>query len=265
MNRFFSPAARPSRFLTSLLVVLAGCALADEPSPVLQARLLKVTDGDSLRVQLDSGPIEIRLHGIDAPEVRPRRQRFGPEATKVLTSLLTTTALEIEPVEQDRYDRMVARVFVNGRDVNAAMLEAGFAWAYRDYLDSATRHYCDLEAVARDAGRGIWVGDPAGWHAPWEFRRSRGAGSPRTDFSGETAAACRTAIPASRPGASALQPAPGNCRIKGNINARGERIYHLPGSRSYEATKINNSKGERWFCTEAEARAAGWRAPYNPR
>lgn len=210
----------------SLLLVLAvfsgsdsGAALAApaadpraEPGLVLSARLLKVTDGDSLRVQLDSGPIEIRLHGIDAPELRPRRQRFGPEATKVLTSLLTTTALEVEPVEQDRYDRMVARVFVNGRDINAAMLEAGFAWAYRDYLDSDTRHYCDLEAAARDAGRGIWVGDPADWHAPWEFRRSRGAASPRTDFSGETAAACRAAIPATRPAAAASLPAPGNCR-----------------------------------------------------
>jgi hypothetical protein len=52
----------------------------------------------------------------------------------------------------------------------------------------------------------------------------------------------------------------GDCRIKGNISQNG-RIYHVPGSASYDQTQIDTSKGERWFCTEAEARAAGWRAP----
>ena len=55
-------------------------------------------------------------------------------------------------------------------------------------------------------------------------------------------------------------PTTAGCRIKGNISQNG-RIYHVPGSPSYEQTKIDESKGERWFCSEAEARAAGWRAP----
>ncbi len=50
-----------------------------------------------------------------------------------------------------------------------------------------------------------------------------------------------------------------SCRIKGNINLQGERIYHLPGQPYYDATRIDTLKGERWFCTEAQARAAGWR------
>lgn len=50
-----------------------------------------------------------------------------------------------------------------------------------------------------------------------------------------------------------------NCNIKGNVNTRGERIYHVPGQRYYDATEISASHGERWFCSEAEARAAGWR------
>ena len=49
------------------------------------------------------------------------------------------------------------------------------------------------------------------------------------------------------------------CRIKGNVSAKGERIYHLPGGEFYDRTQINAAKGERWFCTEGEARAAGWR------
>jgi len=50
------------------------------------------------------------------------------------------------------------------------------------------------------------------------------------------------------------------CAIKGNISiGTGERIYHVPGQEHYDETIISPRYGERWFCTEAEARAAGWR------
>lgn len=49
------------------------------------------------------------------------------------------------------------------------------------------------------------------------------------------------------------------CNIKGNVNTQGERIYHVPGQRYYNDTRISRSHGERWFCSEEEARAAGWR------
>ncbi len=46
-------------------------------------------------------------------------------------------------------------------------------------------------------------------------------------------------------------------RIKGNINARGERIYHLSGQQAYSVTRISPAKGERWFCSEIQAQATG--------
>lgn len=49
------------------------------------------------------------------------------------------------------------------------------------------------------------------------------------------------------------------CNIKGNVSTRGERIYHVPGQKYYDDTRISASHGERWFCSEADARAAGWR------
>lgn len=56
---------------------------------------------------------------------------------------------------------------------------------------------------------------------------------------------------------SALSP---NCTIRGNISdGSGERIYHLPGQRYYGDVSIKPWRGERWFCSEAEAIAAGWR------
>ncbi|NSX87672.1 hypothetical protein G6L86_18880 [Agrobacterium tumefaciens] len=57
--------------------------------------------------------------------------------------------------------------------------------------------------------------------------------------------------------ANAFDP---SCTIKGNVSIdTGERIYHVPGQHYYEATKISFRYGERWFCSEEEARAAGWR------
>ena len=49
------------------------------------------------------------------------------------------------------------------------------------------------------------------------------------------------------------------CPIKGNISSKGERIYHPPGCRYYNSTLIDPKRGERWFCSEQEAVAAGWR------
>jgi micrococcal nuclease len=60
------------------------------------------------------------------------------------------------------------------------------------------------------------------------------------------------------PAAAPATPSP-ECRIKGNISRSGARIYHVPGGQSYPRTQIDESRGERWFCSEEEARAAGWR------
>ncbi|RMF17729.1 MAG: hypothetical protein D6757_00815 [Alphaproteobacteria bacterium] len=49
------------------------------------------------------------------------------------------------------------------------------------------------------------------------------------------------------------------CRIKGNISISGEWFYHLPGDRDYAATRIGPVTGARWFSSERETRAAGWR------
>lgn len=50
----------------------------------------------------------------------------------------------------------------------------------------------------------------------------------------------------------------GQACIKGNISSDGRKLYHYPGCPSYNATRIDESKGERWFVSEAEAQAAGW-------
>lgn len=60
-------------------------------------------------------------------------------------------------------------------------------------------------------------------------------------------------------GIGAMLPGSG-CNIKGNISqSTGERIFHVPGQKYYQETRVSVMRGERWFCSEAEARKAGWR------
>jgi len=120
-----------------------------------------------------------------------------------------------------------------GSDLGAWLVSQGWALAYRRYSDAYARE----EASARAARKGLWRG---GFVAPWDWLT--GVRLPST---------CRPAVPKEDPAQA--------CLIKGNIARDGERIYHVPGGQYYERTRIDPAKGERWFCTEAEARAAGWR------
>jgi endonuclease YncB( thermonuclease family) len=189
-----------------------------------------VADGDTLRV----GATRVRLSGVDAPELS---QRCGPDGHKVACGAMAAEWLRrrvagrliaCETVDTDRYGRSVAICRVEGEDVGAAIVEAGWATAYRRYSMS----YVGQEARARAARRGIWS---LGFQPPADYRRERRLAD--------------------------VPPAPDpRCAIKGNVSASGTRIYHEPGNRAYAEVRIDASRGERWFCSEREAVAAGWRA-----
>ena len=188
----------------------------------------RVIDGDTIAI----GETHIRLEGIDAPEAAQRcgRRWFGTwacgaVATAALTIRLASKPVTCMPRGQDKYARTLAVCFVDGRDVNAWMVRQGYAWAFVRY----SARYVKEEAAAKAEGRGIWQGPalPA-----WEFRAKRRA--------------------MAQPEASA------GCTIKGNVTRNG-RIYHMPSSPWYAQIRMAPDKGKRWFCTEAEAIAAGWR------
>ena len=183
----------------------------------------------------------VRLNGIDAPESKQRCRSAertwpcGQEATRALARRIGSRTVACEERDQDRYGRIVALCRVGGEDVNTWMAAEGWAFAYRKY----STQYVAEETVAKVAKRGIRRGDVV---APWEWRKGKRLAG--TQKQGHTAA--------SRQGS-------GRCTIKGNIGKSGTRIYHVPGGRFYDRTRIDTSKGERWFCTEVEARTAGWR------
>ncbi|MBK7902370.1 MAG: thermonuclease family protein [Proteobacteria bacterium] len=158
--------------------------VANNPA-VLQGVVVGVIDGDTADVRLDSGMIRVRFHAIDAPEFG---QPHGKAAKAALSDLIFGKAVEVEPFEQDRYDRLVARVWLDGVDVNAAMIKSGNAWTYRRYADEPA--YCAHEKAAREQERGLWRLPPADRVAPWEWRQRKSREGHFTDYSRETVAAC---------------------------------------------------------------------------
>jgi endonuclease YncB( thermonuclease family) len=239
MRRIVSPIMRTQlRFSVLCFAALAlGAEAACTPQERLSGRA-EVTDGDSLEI----GSARIRLYGVDAVEGRQTCTRdgrpwaCGGEAARKLRSLIGDRALSCTKRDVDDYGRVVAVCRSGAVDVGAEMVRAGFATAYRRYSSD----YVDEENEARAARRGIWAGE---FTPPEDYRR---------DDRQQTNAQSR---------APAVQPRRTGCAIKGNINGEGDHIYHLPGAASYDDTVIDESRGERWFCSEAEARRAGWRAP----
>lgn len=221
----------------------------DPGQPVLVGRVTRVVDGDTLEVALQRDTIRVRLSGADAPE---HDQPWGPQATAALRSRVLGREVDLVVITQDRYDRLVARVCVDSEDVGASLITQGDAWAYRQYLHDPS--YCAFEGIARAARRGVWSYPPSQWIAPWDWRAvQHGRAGGHDDYSNVTVAECALQSTSASAGTGV-----GRCRIKGNVSKSG-RIYHLPGSPSYDETRIDPANGERWFCTEAEAREAGWR------
>lgn len=139
--------------------------------------MVGITDGDTITV-LDHQNQQhtIRLAEIDAPE---RGQPWGDRSRQGLSTLVFGKSVSVQQTDTDRYGRVVARVFSDGRDVNRAMVEEGAAWAYRDYLTDDT--LIATEARARQSRAGLWSMSDAQTVAPWEWRKGVRVGSGTID------------------------------------------------------------------------------------
>jgi endonuclease YncB( thermonuclease family) len=227
----------------SLAVAAAAISLLWSSSAVAQLTLsgvARVKDGDSLMV----GATEVRLYGIDAPELHQTCERAGQgwacgaEAKQQLAALVGDRRVECDQVGTDQYRRALARCRVGDTDINRTLVALGYAVAFRHYsLD-----YASAEDSAKANRRGLWSGT---FEMPSEYRHLKV--TPRAAPTRD-----RFVVRSSRRAWG--QPASGACNIKGNRNRKGQWIYHLPGMPYYEQTRA-----EEMFCTEAQARAAGYR------
>lgn len=215
--------------LLGVLVVLPETARTREfkVQPLITGPA-RVIDGDTL----DFSGQRVRLEGIDAPEIsqlcdtnQGGKWPAGRLAAAHLARIVGARTVTCEILGHDLYGRILGRCKADGAPINARLVREGAARAFVKY----SQIYVGDEAAARAERAGIWA---HACSAPWAYRAARWT---------ESASA-----------------APEGCAIKGNISRAG-RIYHMPWSHWYTRVAIDPSRGERWFCDEQQAQAAGWR------
>lgn len=239
----------------------------------------RVVDGDTIRL---SAGEKVRLIGVDTPETRhPTKpvQYFGKEASLFTQGEIErrSVVLDYEANKRDKYGRLLAYVYRSPDRffLNAEIIKQGYGFAYTRFPFKYMEDFRQYERQAKTEGRGLWQREKK------ERTASPTQPAPvsptRVELVAESKAVEETrsakqdpapALPATMPEEPIADSGtvlvkkhvdPGNCKIKGNINRKGEKIYHVPGGRWYEKTKVEEDEGERWFCAEEEAEQAGWR------
>lgn len=188
--------------------------------------------GDTLRVR----DVTIRLDGIEVPDrdqtcarSDTRVWRCGEAAQNAMARLVAGRSVRCEPNGKDAAGTVRATCFSGSTDVAAALVKGGHAFAESGMM----ARYRSEQSAAREAKAGLWSSAseperPTVWRARlWEEARAR---------------------------------APKGCPIKGKVAGRGEgaKTYHLPWSPNYGRLRVYTARGERWFCSEDEARGAGF-------
>ncbi len=199
-------------------------------------KVIRVIDGDTIEIE---GGERVRYIGIDTPEtIDPRKpvQCFGVEASNKNKELVEGKMARLgkDITDRDIYNRLLRYVWVDDIFVNLELVKQGFAYSYSYPPDIKYQdQFVKAQQEAREAKQGLWNSCPA--VVPAQVETS----------------------------AVSEKNSDSSCFIKGNISSSGEKIYHMPGCGSYEKTKVDEARGEKWFCSESEALAAGWRKALN--
>jgi micrococcal nuclease len=200
-------------------------------------QVAKVVDGDTIDVDINGQIERIRLIGINTPEVvDPRRpvECFGKEASanakKILSGQKVKIEADVSQDDRDKYGRLLRYAWrSDGLFYNLEAIKDGYAFEYTYHLPYKYQNeFKAAQKFAEENKIGLWADNAC------------------TDKTNATTSTTSK-----------------NCLIKGNISSNGEKIYHLPNCAYYQQTIIDESQGERWFCSEAEAQQAGWRKAKN--
>lgn len=186
--------------------------------------------GDTMRI---SGRV-VRLSEIEAPELTQTCKRVGGQtwrcgelAKRALAVVTGREQISCRILKDDAEKAALANCRLpSGDDIAAELVRAGHVFADSGFFASYTRQ----QDEAREAKRGLWGGD---YQRPEAFRAARWE--------------------------AAVKSAPGGCPIKGLVNGRS-RTYSMPWEAGYGTSRVRKERGGRWFCSEDEAKAAGWKA-----
>lgn len=194
-------------------VTIAGTGLLFKNFVNPYETVYKIADGDTFI--LENNKQAVRLFGIDAPEMD---NCYGPESYSRLSQLLKKKQVQLKEPLVDKFGRIVALVYVNGKLINETLIKEGYA-AYRS-----------------EPGSGKEV-----MKAAHEIAKSKKIGIYSSDCTDET-------------------PPDSKCAIKGNHDLdRNDYLYLLPSCPYYAPVIIRRFEGDRWFCTESEAKKAGFK------
>jgi len=224
-----------------ILLFLSACSFSTSnneiPENTIPATVDRVVDGDTLKVTLEEREETIRLLLVDTPETKhPSKpvQPFGPEASDFAKDRLEgeKVGIEIDVSERDKYGRLLAYVWIGDQMFNEMLLEEGLARVA--YIYQPNVKYVDqfqkIQRQAQEEGKGIWSIEDYVQEEGFDEEAETNDSPTEEKFASE------------------------ECQIKGNINSKGEKIYHVPEGSYYEMTKA-----EEMFCTKNEAEEAGFR------
>ena len=157
--------------LAAILTFSLVSTLQAEP---MTGRIVSVSDGDTLTLlDASNNQHRIRLSGIDAPE---KNQDFGQKSKTNLSALAFGQTAQADCRKEDRYQRRICVVFVDGVDIGLEQIRAGMAWWYQQYAKDQTPQeradYSQAEFMAKIHRYGLWNSkNPT---PPWEWRHKGG-------------------------------------------------------------------------------------------
>ena len=144
------------------------------------AKVQRVVDGDTVHVIDKAGKkFKVRLTGIDAPE---KNQPYGLASTYKLTEILINKLVLLKskpnngkPYTIDRYKRVLAKIILDGRDINLSQVLRGYAWHFKRYQKqqspSDRELYSQAELNAKKNKLGLWNEKKP--IAPWKWRKMK--------------------------------------------------------------------------------------------
>lgn len=246
MKQFAFAAPSPFAVLAICLILSPAAARAAEVTGTP-----KIVDGDTIQF----GAQRVRLGALDAPETdqqcldaKGEKWACGAAARDALKAYAGDKFWTCRPIGSTQHGRLVGRCTAGGEDMEKWMVQNGWALASA----RETKGYGADEAAARNAKLGLWAGafvSPRDW-------RNRNANAM---VLGAVKVTPATKMLLLRSAYGANPPTP-DCAIKANVNRGGVCIFHKPGGRFYAKIKMDNpEKGNRWFCSVAEAKASGCR------
>ncbi len=209
--------------------IIPDCIPGLEP---VEAKVLTVIDGDTIKVSIDRREVTVRYLGLDTPEMDASDPNPGRLAKRRNLELVGNQWVTLYRGDQDKDDfgRLLRFVFIDDVFVNSELISQGLATSFNRPHDSACADLFNEDMLnAYESRLGIWE-KADDEYSPGDEQCPKG---------------CLTHLP--------------TCDIKGNITSQDDYIYHLPSSPDYRDVKIQPDKGERWFCTVHEAIYNGWR------